>query len=67
MTVQTDRADPEAQSTFPAEPPEDNFGWTGEPQDPDAGGMPAEFTNEPGDGVPGVRQSDDAPPPPAGD
>ncbi|HYH50361.1 MAG TPA: hypothetical protein VEG38_12520 [Acidimicrobiia bacterium] len=67
MTEQTDRSDPEGHSTLPDEPPEDNYRWTGEPQDPDAAGMPAEFANEPGDGVPGVRQSDDGAPPPAGE
>jgi hypothetical protein len=32
---------------LPDEPPPDDYEWTGEPGDPDAAGMPAEFVNEP--------------------
>lgn len=63
MTEQTDRSDPEAQTALPDEPPEDNYRWTAEPEDPDAAGMPGEFVNEEGDGVPGVRREADPPAP----
>ena len=46
----------------PDEPPNDNYEWTAEPDDPDAAGMPGEFVNGPGDGVPGVRSEDNAAP-----
>lgn len=42
---------------IPDEPPPDSFEWTGEPQDPDAAGMPGEFVDEPHAGVPGVRST----------
>jgi hypothetical protein len=45
----------------PDEPPPDDFEWTSEPDDPDAAGMPGEFVNEPHDGVPGVRTTEDPP------
>lgn len=63
----TDRSDPADQSrALPDEPPPDNYEWTAEPEDPDMGGMPAEFVNEPGDAVPGVRRGENpAPEPPA--
>jgi hypothetical protein len=68
MTEQTDRSDPGGQSALPSESPDDNYQWTAEEEDPDAAGMPAEFANEPGDGVPGVRSGDTDPtPPPSGE
>jgi hypothetical protein len=48
---------------LPDEPPPDSYEWTSEPKDPDEAGMPAEFVNEPGDAVPGVRRDKDAPAP----
>ena len=48
---------------LPDEPPPDAYEWTSEPQDPDAGGPPAEFVNDSDDGVPGVRRGDGQPPP----
>ena len=42
--------------TLPDEPPSDAFEWTEEPDDPDAAGMPGEYVNDTGDGVPGVRR-----------
>ena len=51
----------------PDEPGPDAFEWTSEPEAPDAAGMPGEFVNEPGEGVPGVRRDPDAvPDPPRG-
>ena len=52
----TDRTSPEPPPPLPDEPPPDAYDWTNEPEDPDAAGMPGEFVNEPGDGVPGVRR-----------
>jgi hypothetical protein len=49
--------------TLPDEPPPDAFEWTRQPRDPDQGGQPAEFVNDAGDGVPGVRRGDQPPPP----
>lgn len=43
---------------LPDETPPDNFEWTAEPEDPDAGGMPAEFVNETGEAVQGVRRDE---------
>jgi hypothetical protein len=40
----------------PDEPEPDAFEWTAEPEAPDAAGMPGEYVNEPGEGVPGVRR-----------
>jgi hypothetical protein len=40
MTDPTDRP-------VPDEPPPDDYQWTGEPGDPDAGGAPAEFVDDP--------------------
>ena len=45
----------------PDEPANDNYEWTAEPDDPDAAGMPGEFVNEPHEGVPGVRTTEDRP------
>jgi hypothetical protein len=50
-----------ANVAVPDEPPPDNFEWTAEPEAPDAAGMPGEFVNEPHDGVPGVRSTEDEP------
>ena len=47
--------------TVPDEPPPDAYEWTSEPEDPDAGGMPGEYVNDAGDGVPGVRREADPP------
>jgi hypothetical protein len=64
MTGQTDRSDPEDRTTLPDEPPEDNYRWTAEPEEPDAAGMPGEFVAGAGagDSVPGVRRDPDGPP-----
>ena len=52
----TDSAMPDDDTTgVPDEPAPDAFDWTAEPEQPDVAGMPGEFVNEPGDGVPGVR------------
>ena len=66
MTDRTDPDDP-ARATSPDappadEPPPDDYRWTGEPEDPDVAGMPAEFVNEPDDAVPGVRREGQGPP-----
>ena len=59
----TDDSLPDPPDTaVPDEPAPDAFEWTEEPGDPDVAGMPAEYVNEPGDGVPGVRSNDDAEP-----
>ena len=60
----TDAALPDPPESLPDEPPPDAFEWTNEPQDPDAGGMPAEFVNEGADAVPGVRRGDNPAPDP---
>jgi hypothetical protein len=43
-----------------ADEPPDAFDWMGDPQDPDAAAMPAEFIDD-SDGVPGVRREPQAP------
>lgn len=45
----------------PDEPPADDFEWTAQPDAPDEAGMPGEFVNEPHEGVPGVRTTEDRP------
>ena len=43
---------------LPDEPPNDDYHWTAEPEEPDIAGMPGEFTNEPDDAVPRLHSGE---------
>ena len=44
---------------LPDEPPNDDYHWTAEPEEPDIAGMPGEFANEPDDAVPRLHSGEE--------
>jgi len=44
---------------LPEEPPNDDYHWTAEPEEPDVAGMPGEYADEGDEAVPGVRSGEE--------